>query len=106
MNDYTKGMLKGLLEAVRWSFALIVGGFMLSYLLLVIDTYFVHPELLRMFYSDSIRILGTSSEISHLKGKFISAYLFFPLIQGSVVSAAMVKAFQLLVSKISFKRVS
>jgi len=26
MNDYTKGMLTGLLEAVRWSFALIVGG--------------------------------------------------------------------------------
>ena len=92
MNDYTKGMLTGHLEAVRWSFAFIVGGVMLSYLLLVIDTYFVHPELLTMLYSDSIRILGISDDIVYLKAKFIYAYLFFPLIQGSVVSAAISKA--------------
>ena len=103
MNDYTKGMLKGLLEAVRWSFALIVGGVMLSYLLLVFETYFVHPEHLTMLYSDSIRILGIPDDIASLKGRFLSAYFFLPFIQGSVLFAAMGRAFQFLVSKISFK---
>ena len=98
MNDYTKGMLKGLLEAVRWSFALIVGGVMLSYLLLVIDTYFIHPELLTMLYSDSIRLMGISGDVTFLKKRFISTYFFLPFIQGSVVCAAIGKAFQLLFS--------
>ena len=103
MNDYTKGMLTGHLEAVRWSFALIVGGFMLSYLLLVIGTYFLYPESLTMLYQDSIRLSGISDDIVHLKRRFLHAYVFVPLIQGSVVFAAMGRAFQFFLSKISFK---
>ena len=98
MNDYTKGMLKGLLEAVRWSFALIVGGVMLSYLLLVFDTYFVHPEHLTMLFSDSVRLLGIPDDIASLKERFLYAYVFVPLIQLSVVCAAIGKAFQLFTS--------
>ena len=98
MNNYTKGMLTGLLEAVRWSFALIVGGGMLSYLLLVFETYFVQPEHLTMLYSDYIRIMGIPDDIASLKGRFLSAYFFLPFIQGSVVCAAIGKAFQLLFS--------
>ncbi len=69
---------------------------MLSYLSLVIEIYFFTPEFLTALYSDSIRILGTSSEISHLKGKFIYGDLFFPLIQGSVFLAAVAKVMSLI----------
>ena len=96
MNDYTKGMLTGLLEAVRWSFALIVGGFMLSYLLLVFETYFVHPEHLTMLFSDSVRLLGIPDDIASLKERLLYAYVFVPFIQGSVLFAAMAKAMSLL----------
>ena len=85
MNDYTKGMLTGHLEAVRWSFALIVGGGMLSYLLLVFETYFVHPEHLTMLFNDSIRLLGIPDDIASLKGRFLSAYVFIPFIQGEKI---------------------
>ena len=96
MNDYTKGMLTGILEAVRWSFALIVGGGMLSYLLFVFDTYFIHPEHVTMLFSDSVRLLGIPDDIASLKGRFLSAYVFIPFIQGSVLFAAMAKAMSLI----------
>ena len=95
MNDCTKGMLTGHLEAVRWSFVLIVGGIMLTYLLLVFETYFVHPEHLTMLFNDSIRLLGIPDDIVSLKGRFLSAYVFIPFIQGSVLFAAMAKAMSL-----------
>ena len=78
----------------------LIGGIVLiwgvQYLWIVLDIYFFKTDRLLAIYSDYIRILGMSNDISYLRGKFIHAYLFVPLIQGSVLFAAMSKAISLL----------
>ena len=88
--------IQDMLVGLKWLIGGIVCLWGVQYLRIVLDIYFFKTDRLLAIYSDYIRILGMSIDISYLRGKFIHAYLFVPLIQGSVLFAAMSKAISLL----------